>query len=30
VWVGPYGHTLIDTGSSPAVDPYPFLEEACT
>ena len=29
-WVGPYGHTFIDSGTVLAVDPYPFLEEACT
>jgi murein DD-endopeptidase MepM/ murein hydrolase activator NlpD len=29
-WVSPYGFTLIDSGDPPAVDPYPYLHEACT
>jgi murein DD-endopeptidase MepM/ murein hydrolase activator NlpD len=29
-WVGPYGDTVIDSGSPPAVDPFPYLRDACT
>jgi murein DD-endopeptidase MepM/ murein hydrolase activator NlpD len=29
-WVSPYGLTIIDSGDPPAVDPYPYLHQACT
>jgi murein DD-endopeptidase MepM/ murein hydrolase activator NlpD len=28
-WVSPYGYRTVDSGSTPAVDPYPYLYEAC-
>jgi murein DD-endopeptidase MepM/ murein hydrolase activator NlpD len=28
-WVGPYGDTTVDSGSVPAVDPFPYLYSAC-
>ena len=29
-WTGPYGHTYIDSGTTLAVDPFPYLRDACT
>jgi murein DD-endopeptidase MepM/ murein hydrolase activator NlpD len=29
-WIGPYGHTYIDSGTTLAVDPFPYLRDACT
>ena len=28
-WVSPYGYSVIDDGTPPAVDPFPYLEKAC-
>jgi len=29
-WVSSYGFVTIDSGNPPAVDPYPYLKQACT
>ena len=29
LWRSPYGYTSIDSGNPPAVDPFPYLEQAC-
>jgi murein DD-endopeptidase MepM/ murein hydrolase activator NlpD len=28
-WVSPYGYSVVDDGNPPAVDPFPYLEQAC-
>jgi murein DD-endopeptidase MepM/ murein hydrolase activator NlpD len=29
-WIGPYGDLYIDSGTTPAVDPFPYLRDACS
>jgi murein DD-endopeptidase MepM/ murein hydrolase activator NlpD len=29
LWRSPYGYTTVDSGTAPAVDPFPYLEQAC-